>query len=94
MTSASPNHQGWTPLGHLGKPTGHLMARTDQPHPQALPLRWSHEVQRTMERNSTDAYPGEGCGFLLGLDGPDGAASTWPSKSTTAPVRTSCAASA
>ena len=71
MTSASPNPQGWTPLGHLGKPTGHLMARTDQPHTQALPLRWSHEVQRTMERNSTGAYPGEGCGFLLGLDGPD-----------------------
>ena len=71
MTSTPPNPRGWSPLGHLGKPTGAQSARTLEPHPTALPLRWSDRIQQVMERNSLEAYPGEGCGFLLGLDGPD-----------------------
>lgn len=71
MTTASPHAHGWTPLGHLGKPAGYLSSRTGREHPSALPVRWSEQVQWTMERNGTTAYPGEGCGFLLGLDGPE-----------------------
>lgn len=71
MTSTPPNPRGWSPLGHLGKPTGAQSARSGELHPSALPVRWSAHIQQVMEGNSLDAYPGEGCGFLLGLDGPD-----------------------
>jgi len=72
MTTASPQANGWSPLGHLGKPTGAHSAHSGQPHIDALPLRVSFDVLETMKSNSLAAYPGEGCGFLLGTDGPDG----------------------
>lgn len=39
---------------------------------EALPLQVSFDVLETMKSNSLAAYPGEGCGFLLGTDGPEG----------------------
>lgn len=39
---------------------------------EALPLQVSFDVLETMKSNSLAAYPGEGCGFLLGTDGTEG----------------------
>lgn len=72
MTTASPQANGWSPLGHLGKPTGAHSAHSGQLHIEALPLQVSFDVFETMKANSLAAYPGEGCGFLIGTDGPDG----------------------
>jgi proteasome lid subunit RPN8/RPN11 len=58
-------------LKHLGIPTGAADAHSKGLHPEALPLRWSQATQVVLESHCMEAYPGEGCGFLLGLDGPD-----------------------
>ena len=72
MTSTPPPAQDWSPWGHLKLPTGADEAHSGRQHTTALPLSLSFDVLDTMKANSVSAYPGEGCGFLLGSDGPTG----------------------
>lgn len=60
MTASTPSPLGW--------PDGHAESRTGLPHPDALPLTWSPAVERDMVALCVAAYPGEGCGFLLGTE--------------------------
>lgn len=72
MTSGTHPSNNWSPLGHLGKPTGSNTAHSGNAHPEALVIRCSFDVLEKMKRVSLGAYPGEGCGFLLGNDGEQG----------------------
>lgn len=69
MTSGTPPSNHWSPLGHLGKPTGSNTSHSGHAHPEALVLQCSFDALEKMKRTSLSAYPGEGCGFLLGHDG-------------------------
>ncbi len=68
MTRRIPPLSNRPNLGHLGLPTGCAQSHSGHMHPSALPLVWSQDVQVAMESTCLAAYPGEGCGFLLGSD--------------------------
>ena len=55
-----------TSLPSLGWPDGHADSHTGHLHPEALPLSWSPDTVEAMIALCQAAYPGEGCGFLLG----------------------------
>lgn len=61
MTASNPSHP-------LGWPDGHAESRTGHPHPEALPIQWSPAIEDEMFAICAEAYPGEGCGFLLGIE--------------------------
>lgn len=56
------------PSNPLGWPDGHAKSRSGLPHPEALPIQWSTAIVEEMFALCADAYPGEGCGFLLGFE--------------------------
>jgi proteasome lid subunit RPN8/RPN11 len=68
MTRRIPPLSHSPELQHLGLPTGCAESHSGEFHPAALPLVWQPDIQSAMERSCLGAYPGEGCGFLLGRD--------------------------